>query len=57
MSLTWEPQQPKDYADDERQSRVASWQPDWYAAIGMCICLLSAMGIVWLIAKIVGLAY
>lgn len=40
--------QPLDYATEERQSRISNMQPNWYAALGMCICLLSAGGVIML---------
>lgn len=36
----------RDFADIERQKRIANYQVNWMAALGMCICIASAIAVI-----------
>lgn len=45
--------QPLDYVELERRRRISDLQPNWIAAIGVCILATSALGVCYLIFKII----
>lgn len=45
-----------DYVEDERRRKISDSQPNWMAAIGICIIGASALGVVWLVCKIIAKA-